>query len=163
MFVFTISPLTRTLNALSKIIEKAEAHCAAHGVDPDVLARDRLFPDMLPLTRQVQLSCDFAARMAARLTGAEVPAFPDVETTLPELRQRIATALDYLAKFKEAQFDDAASRQITIKQRSGEMTMSGEVYHSIYALPQFYFHVTTTYNILRHNGVALGKADYMGV
>ncbi|HSG57207.1 MAG TPA: DUF1993 domain-containing protein, partial [Paracoccaceae bacterium] len=103
-----------------------------------------------------------AARAAARLAGAELPAFPDTETTFPELHARIATALAYLGGFTENQFADASMRVIELKLRSGDRTLSGLEYLTIYSTPQFYFHATTAYNILRHNGVPLGKLDYMG-
>jgi hypothetical protein len=162
MYAATIPPLTRSLNAMAAILAKTEAHCAAHRIDPAALTAFRLFPDMLPFTRQVQLACDFACRTPARLTGAEVPSHPDTETTLEELKQRVATALAYLGTFTEAAFAGAEHRQITLKMRHGELQFSGQVFLSEFALPNFYFHATTAYNILRHNGVVLGKADFMG-
>jgi hypothetical protein len=110
MYAATIPPLTRSLTALGAILAKADAHCAAHKIDPAALTTFRLFPDMLPFTRQVQLACDFACRTPARLTGAEVPSHPDTETTLEELKLRVATALAYVATFTEASFAGADSR-----------------------------------------------------
>lgn len=162
MYKQSVLPMTHTLGALAKILTKAEAHCEAKGIKPQALLTFRLFPDMLDFTRQVQLTCDFAARAAARLTGMDVPGFPDTETTFPELQARIATARAYLATFTPSQFADAADRVVTLKLRTGEMVLSGSDYLSLYSLPQFYFHATTAYDILRHNGVEIGKADFMG-
>ncbi len=162
MYDQIIPPMTRTLGALSNILTKAQSFAEAKSVKPEVLPSFRLAPDMLPMSKQVQLSCDFACRAAARLAGVEVPSFPDVEVTLPELQARIKTALAYLAGFTPAQFEGAAARQITFPTGGQEMTLSGMNYLCVYALPQFYFHVTTAYNILRHNGVEIGKRDYMG-
>ena len=157
-----VPALSRSLLALSNVLTKAEAHCAAHKIDPAVLLSFRLFPDMLPFTRQVQLTCDFCARSVARLSGATVPGFPDVETTFAELQTRIATAKTYVEGFTPAQFDGAETRLITIPMRGSGMTMAGADYYTLYSLPQVYFHLTTAYNILRHNGVVIGKRDYMG-
>ncbi len=157
-----VPALSRALLALSNVLTKAEAHCAAHKIDPTVLLTDRLFADMLPLTRQVQLTCDFCARSVARLSGAEVPGFPDVETSFAELQTRIAVAKAYVDGFAAAQFDGAETREIVIPMRGTEMKMPGADYYTLYSLPQVYFHLTTAYNILRHNGVVIGKRDFMG-
>jgi hypothetical protein len=152
----------RFLGALSNILAKAESHCETRKIMPQALLGFRLFPDMLPLTVQVQLACDFAGRGVARLAGDEPRSFPDNETTFAELQARIAAVREYMATFGADRFADAATRQITIKQRSGDMTMPGQAFLNIYSAPQFFFHVTTAYNILRHNGVEIGKRDYMG-
>ena len=157
-----VAALSRALLALSTILTKAEAHCTAHKIDPTVMLSLRLFPDMLNFTKQVQLTCDFSARAVARLSGAEVPSFPDVETTFAELQTRIATAKTYVDSFSPAQFDGSETREITIPMRGTEVKMSGADYYTLYSLPQVYFHATTAYNILRHNGVEIGKRDYMG-
>ena len=157
-----VAALSRALQALSTILTKAEAHCTAHKIDPTVMLSLRLFPDMLNFTKQVQLTCDFSARAVARLSGSDVPSFPDVETTFAELQTRIATAKTYVDSFTPAQFDGAESREITLPMRGTEMKMSGADYYTLYNLPQVYFHATTAYNILRHNGVEIGKRDYMG-
>lgn len=162
IYACTIAPTTRMLGALSAILTKAEAHCAAHRIDPTALLTARLYPDMFTFTKQVQLACDFAARAAARLAGADVPGFPDTETTFPELQARIATARAYLAGFGPERFAGAETRVITLKQRSGELVFTGTEFLTLYALPQFYFHATTAYDILRHSGVEIGKHDYMG-
>ena len=157
-----VPALSRILHALSNVLTKAEAHCAAHKIDPTVLLTYRLFPDMLPFTRQVQLTCDFCARSVARLSGADVPSFAEVETSFAELQTRIATAKTYVESFTPAQFDGAELREIVIPMRGTEMKMSGADYYTLYSLPQVYFHATTAYNILRHNGVVIGKRDFMG-
>jgi len=163
MYTYSIVPMTRSLRALAAILTKAEAHCEERGIKPEALLTFRLFPDMMAFTRQVQLTCDFAARASARLAGAEVPSFPDTETSFAELEGRITAALAALTSHDKAAFDGADSREVTLKIRGQDVTMTGQQFLSIYSLPQFYFHLTTAYNILRHNGVDLGKGDYMGV
>jgi hypothetical protein len=162
MHAHIVPPLDRTLAALSAILTKADAHCEAKGIKPEALLTFRLFPDMFPFTRQVQLACDFAARAAARLAGAEPRAFPDTEINFAELQARIAATRDYVAGFPTVAYDGAETRMITIKMRGQDMTMTGLQYLTLYSLPQFYFHATTAYNILRHTGVEIGKRDYMG-
>ncbi len=162
MYAQIIPPMDRTLAAMSAILAKAEAHCVADNIQPDALLAFRLFPDMFPLTRQVQLACDFAARAAARLAGAEPKSFPDTETTFDGLQARIQSTRDYMAGFPPADFEGAATRDITIKMRGNDVTMPGLNYLTMYSVPQFHFHATTVYNILRHNGVKIGKRDYMG-
>jgi uncharacterized protein len=158
-----IPPATRTLGALSGILTKADAHCAARKIDPAVLLTYRLYPDMLNFTKQVQLACDFAARAASRLVGEEVPSFPDTETSFAELQARIAAVRAHLASFGPERFSDAATRTITLKLRQGELVLPGLQFLTLYALPQVYFHAVTAYDILRHNGVEIGKSDFMGV
>ncbi|MBZ4690627.1 MAG: hypothetical protein JG765_1878 [Cereibacter sp.] len=162
MYRYSVPPMLRNLRALSAILAKAEAHCTARKIEPEALLGFRLFPDMLPLTRQVQLACDFAARAAARLAGAEMPSFPDTETSFAQLIARIRTATDYIESFDAGQFEGAESRSITMKQRGGELTMTGLDYLTGFALPNFYFHTATAYDILRHNGLEIGKMDYVG-
>ena len=152
MYSIVIPALQRSLTALARILTKAEAHCTDHKIAPDVLLAARLFPDMLPLSRQVQLTCDFATRMNARLTGATVPSHPDTETTFVQAE---------LANATPDGFKDAATRSITFKAGPSEMTLSGQDYYAHFALPQFYFHMSMAYAILRHSGVVLGKRDYM--
>lgn len=119
---------------------------------------------MLPLTRQIQIACDFAVKTCARLSGSEVPSTPDTEKTFDELQQRIAKATDYVRKLPPDKFDGAEDREITFPAgRDQTMTLKGQQYLSHFALPNFYFHATTAYDILRHNGVELGKRDFMGV
>ncbi|WP_444667974.1 DUF1993 domain-containing protein [Cereibacter changlensis] len=162
MYRYSVPPMLRNLRALSAILAKAEAHCTARKIEPEALLGFRLFPDMLPLTRQVQLACDFAARASARLAGAEMPSFPDTETSFAQLIARIRTATDYIESFDADQFEGAEIRSITMKQRGGEVTMTGLDYLTGFALPNFYFHTATAYDILRHNGLEIGKMDYVG-
>ncbi len=159
----SVLAMDRTLGALSAILTKASAQCDAKGIKPEAFLGFRLFPDMFPFTRQVQLSCDFAARAAARLAGAEPQSFPDTETSFADLQARIAAVRAYMASFPAAAYDEAATRDVTIKMRGQDVTMPGLQYLTLYSLPQFHFHATTAYTILRHNGVEIGKGDYMGV
>ncbi|MES2846996.1 MAG: DUF1993 domain-containing protein [Pseudomonadota bacterium] len=158
----SVVAMDRTLGALSAILSKADAHCTARKIDPAALTTARLFPDMFPLTRQVHLACDFGVRSAARLAGIDVPSFPDVEQTFAELADRIARARAFMATVTPDHMQDAETRPVTIKVRGQDMTLTGAVYLTQYALPNFHFHATTAYDILRHNGVELGKSDYMG-
>lgn len=162
MYPHIIPPMDRTLGALSGILTKADAHVTAKGIKPEALLTFRLFPDMFPLTRQVQLACDFGARAAARLAGAEPMGFPDTEATFAELQARISAARAYMATFPASAYDGADTRTVTIKMRGQDVSMPGLAYLTMYSQPQFHFHATTAYNILRHNGVEVGKADYMG-
>ena len=163
MHPYIIPPMDRTLGALSKILTKAEAHCTARNIKPEALLGFRLFPDMFPFTRQVQLACDFGARAASRLAGETPRSFPDTETSFAELQARIADVRAYMARFPAAAYAGAETREVTIKARGQDMTMTGLAFLTLYSLPQFHFHVTTAYNILRHNGVELSKGDFLGV
>ena len=152
------------LGSLNGILTKAEAYCTAKKIHPEVLLGARLYPDMLPLTRQIQIACDFAVKTCARLTGSEVPSTPDTEKTFDELQQRIVKATDYVKNAAPGKFEGAESRDVTFPAGPDKtMTLKGQQYLSHFALPNFYFHVTTAYDILRHNGVELGKRDFMGV
>lgn len=162
MHAITVPPMDRSLGALATILTKAEAHCVARNIKPEALLNFRLFPDMLPLTKQVQLACDFAARCAARLAGEAPASFPDTETSFAELQARIASARAYMASFPAGAYETAATRSVTFKAGPADMTLSGAAFLISYATPQFHFHCTTAYNILRHNGVEIGKRDYMG-
>ena len=162
MHAMIVPPMDRSLGALSAILTKAEAHCTAKNIKPEALLNFRLFPDMLPFTKQVQLTCDFAARCAARLAGAEPQSFPDTETTFADLLARIAASRAYMASFPASAYADAATRDITFKAGPADMTLPGAAFLISYATPQFHFHCTTAYNILRHNGLEIGKRDYMG-
>jgi hypothetical protein len=162
MHNLSVVPMDRTLGALSGVLGKARAHCEARKIDEAAFLTARLFPDMLPFTRQVQLACDFAARTAARLAGAEVPSFPDTETSFAALQDRIAAARAAMAAHDPAAFAGAEGRQITLRTRQGEMVLDGLGFLTQFANPNFFFHATTAYNILRHGGVEIGKADFMG-
>jgi uncharacterized protein len=158
----SIAVFDRFLSALATVLDKAEAHCEAKKIKPEVILAARLFPDMFPFTRQVQLACDFATRGTARLAGQEPKSFPDGETTFAELKDRIAAARGYMGSFQPADFAHADAREIHFKTGGRDLTLKGEEFLSFFALPQFFFHVTTAYDILRANGVELGKRDYMG-
>jgi uncharacterized protein len=160
----TVPAFLQILNSLTGLLTKAEAYCNARNIKPEVLLGARLFPDMYPLTRQVQTACDFAAKTCARLTGGEVPSVPDTETTFDELKQRLARTIDYVKALKPAQFDGADTRDVTFPVGpSNSMTMKGQQYLSNFAFPNFYFHAATAHGILRHNGVEVGKRDFLGV
>lgn len=158
----SVAVFDRFLSALASIVDKAEAHCAARKIMPEVILAARLFPDMFSFTRQVQLACDFAARGTARLAGQEPKSFPDTETSFAELRDRISAVRGYMGSFQPADFAQAETRDIHFKAGGREMVLKGDEFLSFYTLPQFFFHVTTAYDILRANGVDLGKRDYMG-
>ena len=162
MYASIVPPLDHALGALSNILSKAEAHVSARGLKAPSLLGFRLFPDMLDFVKQVQLTCDFAARAPARMAGDEPQSFPDEETSFADLQSRISAVRAYIAHYSMDRFTGAAEREITIKMRGEDVKMSGQAYLTMYALPQFYFHMTTAYNILRHNGVEIGKRDYMG-
>lgn len=151
------------LKALAALLQKAEAHCTAKNIKPDALLQFRLFPDMFPLAQQVQLTSDFGKGMGARLSGSTNPSFADEEKTFEELQARIAKTIDFLQSLDSKLFDEAATRMVTMRiSRTEEKTVTGAEYLSRAALPNFYFHLATAYNILRHNGVDVGKGDYMG-
>lgn len=151
------------LGSLQGILDKAEAYAAAKKIAPEVLLNERLFPDMLPLGRQIQLACDFAMKGCARLTATEVPSTPDTETTFGELKQRLIKAADYVKSFKPVQFEGAETRTISFPAGPDKtMTLTGQQFLSNFSLPNFYFHAATAHGILRHNGVEIGKRDFMG-
>ena len=162
MYQASAPRFVNTLGNLAAILDKAQAHCDARKIDPLVLTGYRLFPDMFPLSRQVQIACDTAKGAVARLAGAEIPKHEDSERTFAELKARIAKTIDFVQSVKRERVDGAEDKEIVLQMRSGERRFTGVQYLLGHALPNFYFHVTTAYNILRHNGVELGKADYLG-
>ena len=151
-----------TLNCLSAILDKASAHAEAKKIDFAVLTSDRLYPDMFPFTRQVQIACDSAKGAVARLAGVAVPKHEDTEHTFAELRARIAKTVDFIKTVKPAQVDGSEDREIALRVGGEDLKFSGMQYLLGFAYPNFYFHVTTAYNILRHNGVEIGKKDFLG-
>ncbi|WP_210526985.1 DUF1993 domain-containing protein [Rubellimicrobium arenae] len=157
-----VPAFAHSLRALDAILAKAEAHCEARKIDPSVLVNDRLAPDMLPFKRQVMIATDHAKGATARLAGQEVPRFEDTESTFPELRERIGRTLAFIESVPEHTFEGAEARTITVKAGPRELTFPAPVYLGSFAVPNFYFHMTTAYNILRHNGVELGKRDFLG-
>ena len=160
---FSVPVLTHGLTNLSAILDKAVAHAAEKKFDPLVLANARLFPDMHPLTRQVQIACDTAKGAAARLAGIEVPKHEDTEVTIADLKARIAKTVDFLKTVTEAQLKDAESRPIELKFPSGTWKFTAVKYLTEFVLPNFYFHVGMVYALLRKNGIELGKRDYLGL
>jgi len=149
------------LRNLAALIDKAEAHCAAKKIEPAALAAFRLYPDMFPFTRQVQIACDTAKGAVARLAGVDVPKHEDTEETFAELKARIAKTVDFIQSIKPGQIDGSEERNIHLKLGPREVDYKGMQYLLGHAIPNFYFHVTTAYDILRHNGVELAKRDYL--
>lgn len=162
MHAMSVGLFAPTLANLAKCLDKAAASAAARKFDAAVLAAARLAPDMLPLTRQVQLASDFAKNSTARLAGMDPPKFADEEATLDELQARIARTLEYLKGVPAGALDGAEDRDIVIPMRDRKLEMKGLPFLQKWALPNFYFHVVTAYDILRHNGVDVGKMDYLG-
>jgi hypothetical protein len=162
MYSASIPVLVRMLGNLSAILDKAAAHAEAKKIDPQVFLSARLAPDMFALTRQVQIAGDMAKGCAARLAGIEVPSYEDNETSFPELKERIGKTVAFMQSIRPEQLDGSDERTIVLKMRSGELTFNGHDYLLGFVLPNFYFHVTTAYDILRHNGVEIGKMDFLG-
>lgn len=161
MYQASVPVFQKHLGALDAILDKAATYAEARKIDPAVLLASRLYPDMFDLKRQVQLSCDFAKGAAARLTGAPVPSHPDVEATIPELKDRLAKTLALLEAVKPAEMEGAEGREITLKVGPGDMTFSGADFLLHFELTNFFFHCATAYGILRHNGLEIGKRDFM--
>ena len=160
----SVPAFLQILDSLTKILTKTEAHCAAKNIAPEVLLSARLYPDMLPFSKQIQLVCDFAAKGCARLTHSEVPTTPDTEKTFEELQQRLARTIDYVKAFKPEQFDGADAREVTFPAGPNKtMTLKGQQFLNNFAFPNFYFHAATAHGLLRHNGVEIGKRDFLGV
>jgi uncharacterized protein len=162
MYDSSIAPMSHSLKALAAILKKAEAFCEARKIDPNALLTARLYPDMLPLFRQVHIATDQAKGCGARLSGIPVPSYPDEEKTFAELQARIAKTLNFLGSLKPEQFAGAAARTVSLKIAGKDTELKGAAYLSSAVLPNFYFHVTTAYNILRHNGLEIGKGDFLG-
>lgn len=163
LYTASIPVLQQMLRALSEVLKKAEDHAAQKNIAPEALLQARLFPDMFPLARQVQIAADFSKGIASRLAGAEVPSWPDGEAGFADLQALIAKALAHLESFTPEQFELSETREIVLRPgtpKEKKLTASAYLLH--YGLPQFFFHVTTAYAILRHNGVEVGKRDYMG-
>ena len=158
----TVPAYLQVLGSLSGLLTKAEAHCKAKNIQPEVLLGSRLYPDMLPLSKQIQLASDFATRGCARVTHSDVPQTPDTEKTFEELRARLAKTADYVKSFKPAQFEGAEERTITWQTRTSTKNMPGTPYLFHHVLPNVFFHVTTAYDILRQSGLEIGKQDYLG-
>ena len=150
------------LKNLSAILDKAQAHAEAKKIDPTVFTSARLYPDMLAMARQVQIATDTAKAAMARLAGAEIPKYEDTEQTFAELKARIAKTIEFINTFKPAQIEGTDEKEVIIKLGGNDTKLTGMQYLLGHAHPNFYFHVTTAYDILRHNGVEIGKRDYIG-
>jgi hypothetical protein len=153
---------SQMLSALDKVLGKAEADAAARKIDPEVFVNARLAPDMLPLTRQIQILTDQAKGCASRLAGQDPPKWTDDEKTFADLHARVAKTIAHLKTFKPEQFEGAEKRAIEIKFPNATFNFTGKDYLLSFVIPNFYFHYTTAYAILRHNGVPLGKGDFLG-
>ena len=162
MYQASVPAFVQQLTALGGVLDKAEAYARAKKIDPAVLLDARLFPDMFPLVRQVQIACDFAKGASARLAGLEVPVYADVEQSFVELQGRIKRTLEFIRALEPEQIDGSEGREVTIRIAGKPVTFKGQPYLVNFVLPNFYFHATTAYAILRHNGVDLGKRDFMG-
>jgi uncharacterized protein len=160
----SVPAFLQILGSLSGLLNKAEAHCGAKKIQPEVMLGARLYPDMLPLSKQIQLACDFAGKGCARLAHVDVPSTPDTEKTFEDLKQRLAKTIDYLKTLTPAQFEGGDGREVTFPvgpDRS--LTLKGQEFLNRFAFPNFYFHAATAHGILRHNGVEIGKRDFLGV
>lgn len=151
-----------SLTALAKILDKAEAMAEAKRMKPDVIPNLRLIADMLPFSRQITIASDHAKGASARLSGTEVPSFADTETTVAELKERVLKTIAFIQTIPDAAFEGAEDRIITVKAGPRELTFPAPRYYHSYAVPNFFFHMTTAYNILRANGVEIGKTDFLG-
>jgi uncharacterized protein len=162
LYEVSVPVFARMLRNLSALLDKLSADAAARKIEPSVLLDARLYPDMFPLTKQVQLACDFAKGASARLAGVPVPAFPDEEKTIDELKARIAKVVAFVESVAKADVDAGRDRDVTIKLRDRTVEIKGLDYLNKMAMPNFYFHCATAYAIMRHNGVAVGKLDFVG-
>ena len=164
LYAASVPVFKKILGALDAILQKTEKHAADRKIEPDAFLQARLFPDMLPFARQVQIACDFAKSVPARLAGVDVPSYEDNEKTFAELHARIAKTLAFAEGIDAAKFTGSEQREIVLRAGTPRERKfgGGEAYVLSYGLPQFFFHVTTSYALLRHNGVEIGKADYMG-
>ncbi len=162
MYQASVPQLRKMLVNLTAILTKAEEHVAAKGIDGKVLVEARLFPDMFPLAKQVQIACDQVKFGLARLASVEAPKFDDTESTLTQLKERIAKTIAFMDGIKPEQIDGTEAKEIKFSIKEWNFEFVGQQYALAWLIPNFYFHVTTAYNILRHNGIELGKADYLG-
>ena len=162
MYQASVPAFLQMLKSLSAILDKAEAHAAVRKIDPAVLLGYRLAPDMFPLTRQVQIATDHAKGCCARLAGVEVPKYADDETSLADLKSRIARTVEFVRGFRPEDIDGSEDRDIAITAGTRQLQFTGQQYLVHFALPNFYFHTTAAYAILRHCGVPIGKRDFLG-
>ena len=162
LYAFSAPLLTRGLSILSIYMDKAIEHAATHGLDEDVLFSARLAPDMQPLSSQVQMAGDKAKNGVSRLVGITPPAYPDTETTFDQLKTRLAKTIDFIGTITPAQFEGSGEREVELRFKGSNLVMTGHDYLTKGLLPDFYFHLASAHGILRHNGLAIGKADYLG-
>jgi uncharacterized protein len=163
MYTHSAPVFKQLLTALKAILTQAAEHAAAKSIEPDALLLARLYPDMFPLIKQVQIAADFARGISARLAGVEVPSYDGTEKSFADLDRLLAQTLDFIGGLKSSQFEGSDARDVVLRPGTPkEKKLSGQSYLANYGLPQFFFHVTTAYDILRHNGLAIGKRDYMG-
>ncbi|WP_031359389.1 DUF1993 domain-containing protein [Caballeronia sordidicola] len=163
MYSTSVPVFKQMLTALSDVLKKAETHATEKNIDPNALLQARLFPDMFPLVRQVQIAADFSKGVTSRLAGVDVPSWADTEVTFADLQALVTKALAYIGTLDAAQFEGSENKEIVLRPGTPkEKKLPGSAYLQHYGLPQFFFHVTTAYAILRHNGVDIGKRDYMG-
>lgn len=158
----SVKPMRHMLKSLSTLLSKGAAHCEAKKIDPDAFLQARLYPDMFPLVRQVQIASDSAKGAAARLAGVEIPKFEDNEKTFADLQARIDKTIAFLDSLKPEQFEGAEDRQVVLQLRDRSLEFKGRDFLTTWANPNFFFHVTTAYALLRHGGVEVGKGDYLG-
>ena len=163
MHAFSIPVLSHTLGSLATILKKAQQYAQEKNIDETVLTSGRLFPDMFTLSKQVQIACDLSKGCGARLAGVDNPSFEDTETSFDELIERVQKTIDYINSLSESDINDSGNREIKFKAGPAELAFKGENYLREWVYPNFYFHVATAYNILRHNGLAIGKLDYLGI
>ena len=163
MHTASVPVFQQMLTALGGVLTKAETYAGERKIEPAALLQARLFPDMFTLARQVQIACDFAASVSARLAGVEVPVYESGDPSFADLQQRIAATLAFVAGLDATRFEGSEEREIVLRPGTPkERRIGGQAYLLAYGLPQFFFHVTTAYDLLRHNGVEIGKKDYMG-
>jgi hypothetical protein len=162
MYQLAIPPVIRALENLRHLLSRGAAHCEARKIDPAALIQYRLFPDMRPLTFQVQVACDMGKGCVARLAGVEAPKFEDNEQTFADLESRIERTVAFLRGVSASQIDGTEDKAVTLKTPRGDLNFQGLGYVQGFVLPNVYFHCTTAYNILRHNGVEVGKMDFLG-
>ena len=162
MYSASVPVFVRMLGNLVNWLDKAEAHATAKKFEPSVYLGTRFAPDMLPFTSQIQIACDMAKFGISRLAGVDAPKFDDKEASLAELRDRVRATIEFIQSVPAAKIDGTDDKDITIPRRDGTMTLKGEVYLKHFVMPNVYFHLTNTYTLLRHNGVELGKMDFLG-
>ena len=162
MYKISVPIFVQFLTSMSAVLDKAAAHCEAKKIEAATLLNMRLYPDMFPLVRQLRAVTDHAISATARLAGAELITFPNNETSFTEIKDRIAKTIDFVKSFKPAQIDGTEDKEIVVKFSSGERKFNGQAFLLNFCLPNFYFHATTVYDILRHCGIELGKRDFMG-